>query len=103
MTPLERELVRRLVYAPEAMSRNRNFHAFTDAMAWRARRTAAHLRSIRRALLRADVDTAIQRSGERWEITVVDPANSLRRVARIGDDELAILREDPAVAAMLDR
>ena len=40
MSPLETKLVRRLVYAPETLSRNRNFHTFNDAVARRARDAA---------------------------------------------------------------
>lgn len=102
MTPLFEKLVRRLVYEPETLSRNRNFHTFADPEARRARRVASHLRSVRDAVRRETTRVAaeVDDDGD-WQITIVDPDSGVTRTARVASDELDILREDPDVVEAL--
>lgn len=103
MTPLERKLVRRLVYSPEALSRNKNFHAFEADWAKAARRTAGLLRSLRTAMHDDRVQVSATEDAEAWQVVTFDPASGLRRVAHLRADELEILCEDPVCAARLDQ
>lgn len=99
MTPLERRLVERLVFDPESMSRNRNFHTFHDPVGRRAWRIAAHLRSVRRAVQRAGAQSrAVRGADGRWEVQIREDADGVRRQAWLTDDEMDLLRQDPTFA-----
>lgn len=103
MTPLERKLIRRLVFAPETLSRNRNFHAFQDPKARAARRTAGLLRSLRDALLNDETECSLEEHGADWVVVVHEPETGLERRSHLKGAELAILCEDPKCAARLGR
>lgn len=71
MDALEEKLLARLVFAPEKLSRNKNFAMFQRPEYRRVRRRAAHLRSLLDLLERADPnDVRIALCGEREEIEV---------------------------------
>ncbi len=96
-------LLRRLVFEPHKLSRNRNFHTFASADTRRARRVAAHLRSLRNDLRGAGPGcVALELDDGAWRLRIHDPAAGLVRDAWLDATELDILREDPDVAATLD-
>lgn len=81
------------------MSRNRNYHTFTDPTARRARRVAHHLRD-----LEADVLSERCRAQEedgRVVVRVTYSSVQATRVAYLTRGEFALLVEDPRVAARL--
>ncbi len=110
MNPLERKLIRRLVYAPETMSRNRNFHAFDEPWTRAARRTAALLRSLRTAVHAEHTSVELvaapaEEAGElpAWDVVISDQKSGIHRRARVSGAELEILCEDARCAQRLGR
>lgn len=95
MSPLERKLIRRLIFEPESMSRNRNFHAFSDPLAAHARRRAIWLRSVLGAFNGDDtVQVDATWDNSRLAVTMRDNSRELTRTSYLTADELEILRED---------
>ncbi len=104
MTTLYQRLVRRLYLEQDSLSRNRNFLAFEAPEAARARRVAAHLRSVRNDLLRTHTvaPTVAREPDGRLRLTFVRGAADASRVTWLSRDEVDILREDASVAGVLD-
>jgi hypothetical protein len=103
MTPTERALLRRLVFEPETLPRNRNFHTFEDPAAARVRRIAAHLRSLRKAATAPGAMIRVRTCPDgRWELSIEDPTSRLKRRAWITEDERDVLREDPVFRPYVD-
>lgn len=102
MDEFERRLLRRLVFRPESLSRNRNFDAFDDPTLRRLRRTARHLRSVIDELRTVPVRhvSADPDGAEGWTLTVVRPRESATREVRLSADEFDLLAEHPAGAAL---
>lgn len=100
----ERQLIRRLVFEPERLSRNRNFFAFDDPTMRRLRRIASLLRALRRELASVDEDlVTVRQDGGFVVVTVRRPEAAARHVARVAPDELEVIREDERVRLCLDR
>lgn len=104
MSTLYLRLVRRLYLDHDQLSRNRNYLVFEAPEAARARRVAAHLRSVRNDLLRnAEHTPVFQREPDgRVCLTFERAAVDASRVAWLSAEEYSILREDAAVASLLD-
>ena len=102
MTPLQRKLVRRLVFEPHTLSRNRNFHAFEHEDAREARKVAARLRTIRTSLRRDTNEVTLSYDGDgNAVVRVIDAERALRRTSTLTADELDVLCLDPRCAARL--
>lgn len=99
----ERQLLRRLVFEPGRLSRNRNFYAFDDPAMRRMRRLARLLRALRDELRQVDPDqVSLAEDAGYVVVTVERPESAGRHVARVTPDELDVLREDDDARACLD-
>jgi hypothetical protein len=100
----ERQLLRRLVFDPDRLSRNRNFYAFHDPAMRRLRRLAGLLRGLRSELAAADpgcVDVHVDSAG--FVVIRIERRDAMaRRETRVAPDELEVLREDADVGACID-
>ena len=96
---LTHRIVRRLRQDASALSRNRNFHTFTDPKAFRALRLARHLRALEADVLRhpsqADSDA------DRVVVRVTYPHLKATRTAYLSRHEYDLLLEDPQVSVVL--
>lgn len=104
MISLYHRLVRRLYLEHDRLSRNRNYLVFEAPEAARARRVAAHLRSVRNDLMRATT-TAPHLDCDnlgRVSLTFQRAAVDASRVAWLTAEEYQILREDADVARRID-
>ncbi len=88
-----------LTLDPSLYSRNRAFALYADHRVRDARRRAARVRSVARALVRmegeralAKVDASLERQGEAARLTLAQPLLATRRVVWLDPLELATLR-----------
>jgi hypothetical protein len=102
MDGFEQRLLRRLVFRPEVMSRNRNFDAFNDAALRRLRRQAKRLRSVIEMLRSTPIEHVSLTATEDgdWSLRVEVPAEHAVRVVLLEPDALALLCAHPACAAL---
>lgn len=98
---LEKRILRRLVYHPESMSRNQNFHAFDSDDGRRIRRLAARIRSLQAAFRSPNARVSYQRSGEEHRITIDDSETGVHRETFLSPDAYAVLIEDSESLAAL--
>jgi hypothetical protein len=91
---LEKRVLRRLVYQPESLSRNQNFHAFDSDDGRRVLRLAARIRSLRVALRSAVSKVSCLSVGADFLITIDDPEAGVHRETLLTPDAFAILFED---------
>ncbi|MCB9506775.1 MAG: hypothetical protein H6698_02645 [Myxococcales bacterium] len=95
-------LVRRLVFDPGSMSRNRNFASLDDAFGRRARRVAAHIRSVRADLLAGATVTRVERQRDgRWCLELESKMPDARRRSVLCARAFGILNEDAGVCRVL--
>lgn len=104
MVSLYHRLVRRLYLEHDRLSRNRNYLVFEAPEAARARRVAAHLRSVRNDLMRATADEPRLDCDAHGRVSVTfhRAAVDASRVAWLTAEEYTILREDGDVARRID-
>lgn len=104
MNLLSWRVLRRLVYEPHLMSRNRYPDSFADPVMARMRRRAARLRSLR-TLLHASPASAIQLLGTdsagRVRLRVDLQERTGQQTSWLSPLDLAVLGEDPEVRAVL--
>lgn len=101
MDDFHRRLLRRLVFRPESLSRNRNFDAFNDPALKRIRETARHLRSVVDELRKAAVcDVQVARSEQGWSVSVRRVRENATRRIMLSDEEFRLLAEHPAATAL---
>jgi predicted PhzF superfamily epimerase YddE/YHI9 len=102
MDPFEQRLLRRLVFRPEAMSRNRNFEAFNDAALRRIRRQAKHLRSVIERLRVTSVEqVSLTETGTgEWTLRIEVPSERAVREVQLDAAALELLAAHPACAAI---
>ena len=102
MDDFTRKVLRRLVFRPETLSRNKYFSAFDEPQMRRLRRSAKHLRSVLDALVTTPLEqvSLAPLDDERWEICIESPATHARRTLRVSGDELGLLCEHPASTAL---
>lgn len=96
---LERRVLRRLVFHPETLSRNQNFHAFDSDDGRRVLRLAARLRSLLQAIRDPAVVAVCSDDGDQLRIVIDDPATGVHRETILSRDAFAILVEDDAARA----
>jgi hypothetical protein len=100
---LQLRIVHLLVFEPERLSRNRNFHAFDGEAMHAARRVATHLRSLRHRLRTLpDHQVSIQRHASTVRVHMVDPGQHLTHEALLPEQQWRVLMNDPELAARFD-
>lgn len=101
---MRERILRRVLDRPDLFSRNRNFHAYTDAEVNGTARIGRILRGLKQDLLEGEwrsVTLEDDADNPDWTIvTVIWP--SAKRVCRVRSDELRILCEDAELAGILD-
>jgi hypothetical protein len=93
------ELVARM--RRDGYSRNRNFGAFVEARADRARRIFRHLAALEQALGEDDAEVTLERSPRGVRLQVSFSAIRARREAFLTHEEFALLCESEAVRVRL--
>lgn len=103
MSPCLEDDVERLWRDPEARSRNRHFERFTEPHHAHARRVVFFLLDLREILRRLPRGTVrIVREQGRVRLSYQDLVVGFSRVVFLTERELALLVEDPDVAAHLE-
>ena len=98
---LEKRILRRLVYHPETMSRNQNYHAFDSDDGRRVLRLAARIRSLRDALRSSVIQAECLRVASGYLITIDDPDTGVHRETLLSPDAYAVLVEESESLAAL--
>lgn len=101
MDELDLRVLRRLVFRPESLSRNRNFDAFDDPDFRRIRRIARHLRSVVDELRYVPVrHVRVTADDDAWVVHIERPEQAATRDIRLQRHELELLAMHPACAAL---
>ncbi|MFT6399068.1 MAG: hypothetical protein ACJAYU_003831 [Bradymonadia bacterium] len=98
---LERRVLRRLVFQPETLSRNQNFHAFDSADGRRVLRLAARIRSLLRAITSPNTEVVCLLDGPQPRVLIDDPDTGVQRETLLSEDAFAVLIEDERAREVL--
>ena len=102
--PLAEALLHRLVFRPEALSRNQNFATFNDPEFRRIRDRARHLRSVLTLLRTTPLrNVALRDTKAGWELRVQMPEQSAERMVVLSHDEVSLLATHPTATALRRR
>lgn len=102
MDEFREKLLRRLVFRPDSLSRNKYFSAFDEPEMKRIRRVARHLRGILDTLGTTPLRyVSLQRAAEgTWQIGIESPEAHASRTITVQESELALLCDHPAAMAL---
>ncbi|MFT4704510.1 MAG: hypothetical protein ACI81R_002215 [Bradymonadia bacterium] len=97
-------LLRRLLFHPEAISRNQNFATFNEPEFRTIRERARHLRSVLTLLSTTPLkQVQLIRTKGGWEIRVQLPEQSAERMVMLSEAEIALLATHPTATALRGR
>jgi len=105
MNRLRNQVLRRVMEGPNSLSRNRNFHAYTDPNIRQSARIGRVLRSLRQDLLGREwtgLEISRPDSGPKQVVIVISWSNQ-KRTCFVSEDEFALLLEDGRVFHLLHR
>lgn len=101
---LDEALLRRLLFHPEAISRNRNFATFNDPEFRRIRDRARHLRSVLKLLQTAPLEhVQLSETDAGYTLRVLLPEQSAERIVMLSEHEVALLATHPTATALRGR
>lgn len=105
MSELRSQVLRRVFEDPARLSRNRNFHAYTDSTVRRTARIGRLLNSLRRDLLDESWIALSVRRGEAPEtpMVIVVHWSDRKRTSYLSDEEWDLLREDRRIERIVER